>query len=80
MLKETYESWKKKNDFKKVQAVYVAFVALGLVVAGLISLLNRRAGETLVEIAKYAAIIGIVNLLVWAVVNSTEDSKPSAKK
>ncbi|MBP6880183.1 hypothetical protein KBC31_00975 [Candidatus Saccharibacteria bacterium] len=80
MFNELYLSWKKKNDFKKVQAVYGAFVLLGLVVAGLVSLLNQHVGETLVEVVKYAAIITIVNTLVWAVVNSSEDNTPTAKK
>ena len=71
---------KTKNDFKIVQAVYATFVVLGLVVAGLVSLLNQRVGATLVEVVKYAAIIVVVNLLVWAVVNSSDESTPVTKK
>ena len=80
MLNELYKLWKTKNDFKKVQAVYATFVVLGLVVAGLVSLLNQRVGATLVEVVKYAAIIVVVNLLVWAVVNSSDESTPVTKK
>jgi uncharacterized membrane protein YesL len=80
MLKEIYQSWKKKSDFKKVQAVYIAFVVIGLVVAGLISLLNQSVGQIIVELVKYAAIIAVVNLLVWAVIKSSEDSNPAIEK
>lgn len=70
MYKETFESWKQRsNQRQKLQGTYLMVVVVGIVVAGLISLIDSEAGQAILRIVYAAAGLFIINLVVWALIS-----------
>jgi|GEM_PF-5609085 len=83
MLKKLYKEWNtNSNQRQKLQWV-LALVALSvLVAAGIISLVNQELGLSLLNVAYVAAIVWLVNFVVWAIFVATigmEQATPVTK-
>ena len=83
MLKKLYKEWNtNSNERQKLQWV-LALVALSvLIAAGIISLVNQELGLSLLNVAYVAAIVWLVNFVVWAIFIATigmEQVTPVAK-
>lgn len=63
--------WNKANDARtKLQQTYAAIVAIAVVFAGLVSLLNPYYGQMLLQFAIITAALFIVNALAWALLQT----------
>ena len=52
MINDVINSWKTKNDWQKVQGVYLALVITGAITAGLFALIDQQIGLAIFEVAK----------------------------
>jgi hypothetical protein len=77
MLKDLMKSWKIKNDWQKVQGVYLALVIAGVITAGLFALIDQEIGLAIFDVAKIGTIILIVNTVIWSLVRANEAPEQS---
>ena len=65
-LKTALITWNTKTgERQKLQQVYLAIIIVGILVAGLITLLNPEIGHNLVLIALFALIVFLSNAVLW---------------
>ncbi len=76
MINDVINSWKTKNDWQKVQGVYLALVITGAITAGLFALIDQQIGLAIFEVAKNGAIILIVNTVIWSLVKANAQVEP----
>ncbi len=70
MIDEILTNWKKQsNERKKLQNVYVGLFLLGVVVAGLVSLLNESLGFIFLQVALLGFTIYAINVVIWALIS-----------
>lgn len=72
MISDVINSWKTKNDWQKVQGVYLALVIAGAITAGLFALIDQQIGLAIFEVAKIGAVILIANTVIWSLVKTNE--------
>ena len=68
------------DDRQKLQHAYLTIAILVVVVAGLVSLLDSRAGQDLLFASVVAGGIFIVNALVWGVLDSVVIARLSNRR
>lgn len=80
-LKDMLTQWNAAHSERaKLQHTYVALVILGVVVAGLVALLNYDASRAILR-ACFAAIgILVANAIVWALLSSMVLSRFPARR
>ena len=76
MINDVINSWKTKNDWQKLQGVYLALVIAGAITAGLFALIDQQIGLAIFEVAKIGAIILIVNTVIWSLVKANAQVEP----
>lgn len=65
-IKASLNTWNTKtNDRQKLQQLYLAIIVVGIIVAGVTSLLNPEIGHNLVLVAIFAIVVFISNAVVW---------------
>ena len=81
-LKEIISDWNSTyGERAKLQHAYLAAGLLGVVLAGLISLLNPEVGQTVLRFCLAGFAIVVANAIVWALLFSFIISKlPTPKR
>jgi hypothetical protein len=70
-LKEILTTWNQtRGEREKLQHTYIAVVLIGLVIAGLIGLLNDSLSGLIVQVCLAAIGVFIANVVVWALLYS----------
>lgn len=70
-FKEMLIQWNADNGERvKLQHAYVAAAVIGILVAGLVGLLNREVSQIIVGVSLVSLGIGLCNVLVWALLYS----------
>lgn len=70
-LKTTFDNWKQAtNERQKLQWAYAAIALVGLVVAGLIGLVDRALADNLLQVVYGAGVLLVVNFVVWAIMTT----------
>ena len=71
VIQQVLATWNSRtNDRQKLQQTYVAGAVSLLLAAGLVSLLNYQAGQSMLLIALIAFGMFVVNGVVWALLQS----------
>lgn len=63
------------TEREKLQWVYLLFIVASVIIAGLVGLINYRAGQTILKFTLLAVIVFAVNAVVWAVLQTAILSK-----
>jgi len=80
-LKDALVSWQNKNDGRvKLQHVYIILAVALLLIAGVIGLINRELGQTVLTLAIVSAVLFLVNAVVWALLQSALLSRLPARR
>ncbi len=58
------------SELVKLQYVYAVVALVSLVVAGIVTLLNREAGAFVLQITTVATVAFFANLVVWSIINT----------
>lgn len=70
-LKKSLYTWSTEtSERQKMQHTYIATVIALIVVAGLVGLVNYHLSQNILAIAFLAAAVWVVNLIVWALLQS----------
>jgi hypothetical protein len=70
-FKEVLTNWNTAHgERSKLQHTYVAVAIVGIIVAGLIGLLNRELSQLIVGISLISLGVAIVNEFMWALLYS----------
>jgi len=70
-FKEMFTQWNTDhNERVKLQHTYVAAAIIGILVAGLVGLLNRDVSQIIVGVSLISLGIALANVLVWALLYS----------
>ena len=70
-FKEMLVQWNADHSERvKLQHTYVAVALVGIIVAGLVGLLNREVSQIIVGVSLISLGIGLANVLVWALLYS----------
>ncbi len=65
-IKSSLIEWDRKNsDRQKLQQLYLAIIVVGILVAGVTSLLNAEVGHNLVFVAIFAIFVFLANAIAW---------------
>lgn len=86
VIQQVLATWNSRtNDKQKLQQTYVGGAISLLLAAGLVSLLNYQAGQSMLLIALIAFGMFVVNGVVWALLQSfllrlPADTPPAATK
>lgn len=68
MFKKAFKDWSNNtNERQKIQAIFAAIAISMVMIAGLVSLLDRASGMLLLNIAYLAAVVWVVNFVTWAI-------------
>lgn len=80
-FKELLTTWNTEHGERvKLQHAYLVIAVVGLVVAGLVGLVDDYAGQLLVNASLIAAGIFVANIVVWALMYSLVVTKLPARK
>lgn len=80
MYKKIFRDWKNSStELTKLQYGYGAVTIVAITAAGIISLLNREVGLSILQIAGVAALTFVINGVGWSVINTVlpRDDKPA---
>jgi len=70
-FKEMLAQWNTDHSERvKLQHTYVAAAIIGILVAGLVGLLNREVSQIIVGVSLISLGIALANVLVWALLYS----------
>lgn len=70
-FKEMLITWNTEHGERaKLQHAYIIAAVVGIVLAGLIGLLNRELSELIVTISLASVAIWLANVLIWALLYS----------
>lgn len=70
-LKKSFLTWSEStNERQKMQHTYLAAVVVLIILAGLVGLVNYQLSQTVLALAFGAAALWVVNLVVWALLQS----------
>jgi tellurite resistance protein TehA-like permease len=70
-LKIALNSWNDSTtDRQKLQHTYIAVAVALLIVAGVLGLINQPLGQQILAIAIAAAVVFLVNAVIWALLQS----------
>ena len=70
-FKEMFIQWNTEHGERtKLQHAYLFVAVVGIVLAGLVGLLNRDLSQIIVGVSLASLAIGLANLLVWALLYS----------
>lgn len=73
--------WNKSHDsFAKLQHAYVAIAVASFLLAGVVSLMNYRLGQSILFIAMCATLVFVGNGVVWALLRTFVISRLDTKK
>lgn len=71
LLQSILTEWNKNtNERAKLQQAYVAIVITGVVVAGIITLLNPNLGHTIIVFTGFLFVAMVANAVVWALLKT----------
>ena len=71
LLQSILTEWNKNtNERAKLQQAYVAIVIVGVVVAGIITLLNPNFGHTIIVFTGFLFVAMVANAVVWALLKT----------
>ncbi|HKX72472.1 MAG TPA: hypothetical protein VJM32_00480 [Candidatus Saccharimonadales bacterium] len=80
-LKELLTTWNSEHGERaKLQHAYLVIVALGIVAAGLVGLIDDYAGQLLVNVSLIALGVFVANIVVWALLYSVVVTKLPSRK
>lgn len=84
-FKEMLAQWNTDHSERvKLQHAYVAAAIIGILVAGLVGLLNRDISQIIVGVSLISLGVALANVLVWALLYSLViiklPGKPRARK
>lgn len=80
-LKDILTDWNSRHDERaKLQHAYLAFSLLGIVIAGLVGLLNRDVSDVLLCICFAGLGVFLVNAIAWALLYSLVVNKLPARR
>lgn len=69
--KEMLAQWNTDHSERvKLQHAYLAAAVIGILIAGLVGLLNREVSQIIVGVSLMSLGIGLCNVLVWALLYS----------
>lgn len=75
-FKEMLTNWNANHGERtKLQHTYVAIAIAGIIIAGLIGLLNREVSQLIVGISLLSVGVAIVNEFIWALLYSLVTTK-----
>jgi ABC-type uncharacterized transport system permease subunit len=70
-IREMLIQWNADHSERvKLQHAYVAAAIIGIIIAGLVGLLNREVSQIIVGVSLISLAIGLANVLVWALLYS----------
>lgn len=70
-FKEILVDWSANHGERaKLQHAYIVAAVVGIVVAGLVGLLNREVSQIIVGVSLASLVIWLANVLVWALLYS----------
>ncbi len=79
-IREMLIQWNVDNSERvKLQHAYLVAAIVGIIVAGLVGLLNREVSQIIVGVSLISLGIGLANVLVWALLYSLVIVKLPAK-
>lgn len=79
MFNKLYKEWNTNSSERQKLQWVLALVAVSvLVAAGIISLGNQELGISLLNVAYVAALVWLVNFVVWAIFIATIGVQPEA--
>jgi drug/metabolite transporter (DMT)-like permease len=80
-FKEMLTTWNAEHGERvKLQHTYIAAAVVGIILAGLVGLLNREVSQIIVGVSLVSLGIGLANLLVWALLYSLVIIKLPSRK
>jgi undecaprenyl pyrophosphate phosphatase UppP len=80
-IKDMLSKWNATyNERSKLQHTYILLIILGVILAGLVGLLNYDASRTILRITFAGAGIVVANAVVWALLSSMALSRFSTRK
>ena len=80
-FKEMLTTWNAEHSERvKLQHAYVAIAIVGIVLAGLVGLLNSEVSHIIVGVSLISLGVGLANLLVWALLYSLVIIKLPSRK
>lgn len=69
--KDMLAQWNAEHGERvKLQHTYVAAAIVGILIAGLVGLLNREVSQIIVGVSLISLGVGLCNVLVWALLYS----------
>jgi len=80
-LRNAIIEWNRNtNERQKLQHAYLTIAVAVLLLAGLVSLIDSQSGQDLLNVSLFAAVIFIVNTLVWSLMDSMVVTKLSNRR
>lgn len=80
-IKELLATWNiEHGDRVKLQHAYLVIAVATIVIAGLVSLIDDRTGQLLVNVALCALGVFVANVIVWALLYSLVITKLPSRK
>jgi cell division protein FtsW (lipid II flippase) len=80
-FKESLLSWNSKNDGRvKLQHAYIISAAILLLIAGVIGLINRELGQTILTVSIVCASLFLINAVVWSLLQSAVLSRIAVRR
>ncbi|MBC7565013.1 hypothetical protein H7100_02145 [Candidatus Saccharibacteria bacterium] len=65
-LKTALYTWNTKtNERQKLQHVYLVIIVAGILIAGVVTLVNADLGHNIVLVALFAIVVYVANAVVW---------------
>jgi cell division protein FtsW (lipid II flippase) len=81
LLQSFLREWNKEtNERAKLQRAYIALVAIIIIIAGLITLVNADLGHLIVTVAGLLALACFTNAVLWALLKSFVIDRITAKR
>ena len=83
LLHTLITDWNKgTNERTKLQNAYVALIIAGIVVAGIVTLVNPFLGHDIIVIIGFLALAAVANAIIWALLKTfvVDKFKPKRSK
>ena len=79
-IREMLIQWNAEHSERvKLQHAYLVAAIVGIIIAGLVGLLNREVSQIIVGVSLISLGVGLANVLVWALLYSLVIVKLPAK-
>ena len=80
-IKDMLFQWNTKyNERSKLQHAYIILIVVGIVLAGLVGLLNYNASRTILRVCFAGVGVVVANAIIWALLSSMVIGRVPARR